>query len=405
MFVSIGIGAGIAGPAVVPAVALAALVAAANGSSSAQLAAAYPVSGGTYEYGYRLLHPTAGFMAGWVFLLAKTASAATAALGFAGYTLDLIGAHPDRAVPVAVGVVTAVVALVLAGIRRSSQANAAMVAVTVGALGVFVIGSLGRVDQAFLLPALEGPGAAPRFFEAAALMFVAYTGYGRIATLGEEVRSPARTIPRAILVTLAVSLVLYVAVAYAAVGSVGSAVLATAAGSTAAPLEVAARSLGLPGVAAVVAVGAVTAMLGVLLNLVLGLSRVLLAMGRRGDMPAALARLDRHGRTPVWAVAVVGATVVGLTLTGDVRLTWTFSAFNVLLYYALTNAAALRLPAEQRIYPRWVAVTGLVACLLLVVFVDARVWLVGAGVIIVGVAAHRLRQRLRPGWTPPGRSG
>ena len=90
-FVSIGIAAGVAGPSVVVATALAALLAACNGLSSAQLAADHPVSGGSYEYGYKHVSPRVGFMAGWMFLSAKSASAATAALGLAGYALDVVG--------------------------------------------------------------------------------------------------------------------------------------------------------------------------------------------------------------------------------------------------------------------------------------------------------------------------
>lgn len=399
VFVSIGVAAGVAGPAVVLALVIAAGVALCNGLSSAQLAASHPVSGGTYEYGYRYLSPLAGFTAGWLFLLAKSASAATAALGFSGYLLHALGlaGHPAF-VPLALGVVAAVTALVLVGLRRSAQANVVFVGVTFLALLIFIVVGAGTAvaeGAANLSPFFapeEGETALSAVLHAAALMFVAYTGYGRIATLGEEVRDPAHTIPRAVVLTLGITLVLYVAVALVGVAAVGAPALGAATSEEAAPLEVAARSFS-PAVATVVSVGAVTAMLGVLLNLVLGLSRVLLAMGRRGDMPAATARLDASGTTPPVSVAAVGGVIAALVLTGDVRTTWSFSAFTVLFYYALTNLAALRLPEESRRYPKWVAVAGLVGCLGLAFWVDGEVLLAGLGLLAAGVGWHLVARK------------
>ena len=90
-------------------------------------------------------------------------------------------------------------------------------------------------------------------------------------------------------------------------------------------------------------------MLGVLLNLILGLSRLLLAMGRRLDMPRVLAQLNPYGTTPCVAVVAVEVAIALLILIGDVKTTWSFSAFNVLIYYAITNFAALQLsPSESR---------------------------------------------------------
>jgi APA family basic amino acid/polyamine antiporter len=228
---------------------------------------------------------------------------------------------------------------------------------------------------------------------ATALMFVAYTGYGRIATLGEEVREPRRTIPRAIVLTLVVSAALYIVVGVVAVGSVGADALAEATEGEAAPLEVVARGFTMPSVHLAVAVGAMAAMLGVLLNLILGLSRVLLAMGRRGDMPSGVARLNTSRTTPYVATMVVGLAVAGLAASGSVKTTWTFSAFTVLVYYAITNLAALRLGEGDRLYPRVFAWGGLGACLFLVFWVEWRIWAVGLGLIAIGLAWHKIWQR------------
>jgi len=391
-FVSIGIAAGVAGPSVVVAIGVAACLAACNGLSSAQLAASHPVSGGTYEYGYRYLTPTLGFTAGWMFLCAKSASAATAALGLAGYTLGAFGVTaPMARVSLAIMAVAGITALVLGGMTRSNRVNAVIVTFTLLALAAFVVaGAPTAVErsQSTLSGVFSGTTDLSSLLEATALMFVAYTGYGRIATLGEEVREPRRTIPRAIIITLVISAVLYISVSLVAVGAVGAEAVARFTAATAAPLEEVARTFSGPLLPRLLAAAAITAMFGVLLNLVLGLSRVLLAMARRRDVPHLLARIDRRSRSPRHSVLAVGAVIALIALVGDVRITWAFSAFTVLVYYAITNLAALRLPDEDRLYPRWIPAAGLVGCLGLAFWVEPRVWMVGLALIGVGMVGR-----------------
>ncbi len=320
VFVSIGVAAGLAGPSVILAIVLAALLATCNALSSAQLAAAYPVSGGTYEYGYRLLRPWLGFTAGWMFLCAKSASAATAALGAAGYGLHLAGVDAGAFLRWAGAIIAAAVTLlVLSGLRRSSAVNITIVSVTLLALGAFAIAGLFSLPARDLAgqfePVLPTGTGWPAFLYATALMFVAFTGYGRVATMGEDVIAPRQTIPRAIIATLIISALLYIVVAIAAIGAVGAQELSGAEGGQATPLETAARSLQVSGLSLLVSLGAVTAMLGVLLNLILGLSRVALAMGRRRDLPPALGRLTPASE-PRAAILLVGAAVAGIALIG-----------------------------------------------------------------------------------------
>ncbi len=401
IFVSIGIASGAAGPAVLLAIAVAAVVAACNGLSSAQLAANHPVSGGTYEYGYRWLHPALGFTAGWMFLCAKSASAATAALGFSGYALNALGLE-DRLglTPPALGMVILLSMLVLTGIRRSNRTNIGIVAVTIVSLAAFVIAGLPSVFAAgtarlepFFAPVSEGTGPLAGFLEACALMFVAYTGYGRIATLGEEIHEPRRNIPRAIIATLLASAALYISVGWVAVAVAGSEQLSEAARQQAAPLEVVARQFSVPGIAVLISIGAITAMLGVLLNLILGLSRVALAMGRRGDLPMVFGRLDTSQSTPYASVLLVGVLIAGLVLIGNVKTTWSFSAFTVLIYYALTNLAAIRLSEQERLYPRWIPWLGLLACLFLAFWVEPVIWIAGLFLIAVGLIWQQIANR------------
>jgi APA family basic amino acid/polyamine antiporter len=269
-----------------------------------------------------------------------------------------------------------------------------MVCLTILALAAFVAGAAPAALAAGTAPFKPFLGGGFRdLLHATALMFVAYTGYGRIATLGEEVRDPQRSIPRAIVAALLVTMLLYVAVVAVGVGAVGAQGLAKATHSSAAPLEVVARDLGRPVVAGLVALGAITAMVGVLLNLLLGLSRVLLAMARRTDMPGALARVEKGIASPVRAVLAVGAVVALIALTGSLKTTWSFSAFTVLVYYALTNAAALRLAPEHRLYPRWVSWLGLASCLGLAFWVEPPIWGAGLALIAVGLIWHRVARR------------
>lgn len=402
VFVSISIAADITGPSVILAIVLAACVACCNALSTAQLAAHHAVSGGTYEYGYRYLNPTLGFVAGWMFLCAKSASAATAALGFSGYLLYSITGAVSRTYLVGIAAVTVCVltGVVLAGIRRSHYVNTVIVVLTLCALLSFVIGGTSLAFQhgtTYLFPFFKAQQGSPFYhlLEATALMFVAYTGYGRIATLGEEVKDPYRTIPKAISVTLTVSALVYISVGLISILSVDPSVLSEITTGHVAALEVISRQFSFPYVHWIVSIGATMAMLGVLLNLILGLSRTLFAMGRRGDMPAVVTRLTLSQTTPYISVLSVGSIILGLTLLGNIKTAWSFSAFTVLIYYSITNLAALQLSKEERLYPRILVWFGLVSCLFLAFWVEKTIWMIGIGLICVGVMWHKLQQKVR----------
>ena len=396
VFVSIAIATGATGASVVVAIAFAAFVAIFNGLNSAQLAANHPISGGTYEYGYRYLNPWLGFIAGWTFLLAKSASAATAALGFSGYLLNAFGADSAAlAVPIAFVTVVIMTGLVIGGIQRSNVVNIVIVSITIGTLAFFVLSGIPTAaNNASINFSPFFDGGIVGLLNATALMFVAYTGYGRIATLGEEVREPRRTIPRAIITTLVFIMVLYITVGAVAISAAGADFLVSTTEGAAAPLEIIANLFNIPGAGIILAIGAITAMLGVLLNLILGLSRVLLAMGRRRDMPPITAKLNEAGTTPYVAVIVMGAFVALLTLLGDVKTTWSFSAVTVLLYYSITNLSALQLTDEERIFPKWVAYAGLAACFSLTFFVNFQIYIVVVVLLLIGAAWKWLAGRI-----------
>ncbi|MDJ0734979.1 MAG: APC family permease [Nostocaceae cyanobacterium] len=393
IFVSLGIATGISGSSVILALALAGFLAACNGLNIAQLGANHPFSGGVYEYGYRYLTPWLGFIGGWTYLLAKTAVAASAALGFAGYFLKLTGL-PEKGLVVAIAeiVIFIFTLVVLGGMRRSKVTTIVIVSVAISSLLFLVIAG------SVVLPAnglqrlsisITNPGEwSHHVLEATALMFVAYTGYGRIATLGEEVVEPLKNIPRAIIFTTILTIVLYIAVAIVSLASIGAEAFSDAARLQAAPLEVVAESFGIPGAAQILAIGAITAMLGVVLSAILGLSRIFLAMGRRGDMPSFVAKLNDAGTTPYWAVIIVGIAIALLVLIGDLKTTWSFSAFASLVRSFITNLAALQLSDGERLYPKWLTWFALLSCLFLVFWIEVQFWLIGLGFIAVGLVWH-----------------
>ncbi len=367
-FVAIGVASGQWGDAVLVAIPIAGLVAVFNGLSSAFLAARFPVAGGAYEYGYRALGPSWGFTAGWLFLLAKTASAGAAALGVALF----IDAPWDPRITAGVAVVV-MTGLVLAGLKRTIAVNVVLVTVTVSTLVGFAI--VGLTHPGPQLP-LDADSIRPDLLPAITFLFVAYTGYGRIATLGEEVRRPAAVIPRAVMVTLVAAVCLYELVA------IGGRALGNehwGAGATLVDLVTQPYSR-------VVVIGGVAAMLGAVLNLILGLSRVWLAMGRRNDMPAALSRLD-HRSNPSTAVAISALGVLLIVLLGDLSIAWSFSAFTVLLYYGITNLSAIAIDPR-----RGTAWLGLISCTFLGFFVPPSVWVIGMTLVALGLVWKAYRR-------------
>ncbi|SCG61491.1 APC family permease [Micromonospora halophytica] len=366
------------------ALALAGFIAFCNATSSARLAARYPESGGTYVYGRERLNPFAGFLAGWGFVVGKTASCAAMALTIGAYL------WPGQARLVAVAAVVAVTAVNLRGIAKTAAATTALVVVVLVVLGLVAVSGLVAGDvQLDRLGA--GGGSAQGVLTAAGLLFFAFAGYARIATLGEEVRDPARTIPRAVPLALGVVLAIYLVIAVVAVGVLGADRLA----SSAAPLVDVVTAAGLPGLAWVVRAGATVAVTGVLLSLLAGVGRTLLAMARRRDVPGTLAAVHPVHQVPHRAELAVAAVVVVVTALGDVRGAIGFSSCTVLVYYAITNASALTLGRDpgRKLPVRALAVAGLVGCLLLAVSLPPASVLAGFGVLGLGALWYAVRHR------------
>jgi basic amino acid/polyamine antiporter, APA family len=364
VFAALAPAAASAGGLLLVALAVAAVVATCNALSSAALAAVHPQAGGTYVYGRRQLGAWPGFVAGAAFVVGKTASCAAMALTVGAY------AAPEHARAVAVAAVVALTAVTAQGITKGVALTKVLLATVLATLALVVVAALGSGGSE---PVLE-EGAGPRdVLQAAALLFFAFAGYARLATLGEEVRDPERTIPRAVPLALGLVLVVYGVVAVAALRALGPDGLA----ASAAPLADAAG----PAVAPLVRLGAAVAALGVLLSLLLGVSRTVLAMARERDLPGALDAVSGRG-VPLRAELGVAAAVVVAVLVADLRSAIGFSSFAVLLYYAVTNLSVLTLPRARRRYPPAVAVTGLAGCLLLALSLSAATVAAGTAVLL-----------------------
>ena len=356
---------------------VAAAVAYCNANSSARLAARYPQSGGAYVYGRERLGRFWGYLAGWSFVVGKTASCAAMALTVGLYL------WPDGAHAIAVASVAVLTAVNYRGIQKSAALTRVIVAATCAVLaGVVAVAATSGVAQSGrLVPAGGGAGV----LQAAGLLFFAFAGYARIATLGEEVRDPARTIPRAIPLALSITLAVYGAVAVTVLSVLGPDRLA----SSSAPLADAVTACGAAGFAPVVRAAAAVAALGSLLSLILGVSRTTLAMARDGHLPGTLAAVHPRFRVPYRAEVAVGVLVAVLAAVADIREAIGFSSFAVLVYYAIANAAALTL--EGRPVGRVVPAVGLAGCLLLVVFLPASSALTGLAVAAIGAGIYAVR--------------
>ena len=376
IFVVTGVAAGVAGPAFLMGLLIAGAAATCNALSSAELAATYPQSGGTYEYGYRLLHPVFGFSAGWMFLASKLAAGGTVALGFGGYFSQIFPAIPPRYAAVAAAVL--LTAANLFGIKKAGRINTAIVSVTLLTLLYFVIAGVPAFDASNLIP--FAPTGFFGIAESAALLFFAYTGYARIATLGEEVSEPKRTIPRAVIITIVVSVLLYSAVALVAVGSVGPAILA----NSPSPLQAAASSFTAPGAVWVVGIGAATAMLGVLLSQIVGISRMMFAMARRRDLPSVLEHTSERFAVPDLGIMLSGTVIVLLAVFGTLQFVVSAAAFTILIYYGIANICALKLDREHKLYPKWVAALGLAFCIAMAAALPLTTILTGVGLLLIG---------------------
>lgn len=383
IFASFAPAAAAAGAGLLIGLVIAGFIAFCNATSSAQLAAQYPTSGGTYVYGRERLGEWPGFVAGWSFVVGKTASSAAMAITFATYAVPAPWVKP-----VAILAVVVLTGVNLLGITRTALVTRVLVAVSLVALTVAVV--IGFTHTA---PTASLPGSAITVYgvlQSAGFLFFAFAGYARVATLGEEVVNPTRTIPRAITTALTVTLVVYALVAVSALHALGAAGLASAS----APLGAVAATTGADWPGIVIRVGAAGASLGALLAMVAGIGRTSLAMARNRDLPSWFASVHPRFRVPYRAELALGLIVCVLVAVTDLRGAIGFSSFGVLLYYFVANLSAWTQQKADRRYPRALAIAGAAGCLVLVLALPVPSIVAGIVVLAIGVGYRLIRLRL-----------
>jgi APA family basic amino acid/polyamine antiporter len=389
IFVVTGIVAGVAGSAFVVSMVISALVALLTALSFAQLTSWQPVEGSGYEYVRQLVSPFAGFLSGWMWMIGNTFGGAAVSLGFAYY---LAAAFPELPVNVVAALVClGFAALNFVGIRQSALLNNVLVVVKLAVLGFFVVFGLMYVNSVNFLP--FQPFSSGVLF-GAYFIFFAYGGFARATIIAEEVKDAKRNVPRAIILSLAISTFVYVLVGVVAVGLVGSKSLA----ASNSPLTFAIGATGSSVAMQLVSFGGLVATASVLLTAVLGVSRMAFSMARRNDLPEALNVLSVRFGTPYVSIWIVGVVMALLVLFVDLTGVVVVSTFALLFWYVLVNLSALRLRCERRLCPRFLPLLGLSSCLVLlatVFFVAPVAWTVGVAFLFAGAVIYIVRKNLR----------
>jgi APA family basic amino acid/polyamine antiporter len=386
IFIVTGIAAGLAGSALVISMIVAAVIALFTALSFAELTAWQPREGSIYEYTYQLVSPFAGFLTGWMWVLSNTFAGAAVSLGFANYFAALYPILPPNWI--AAIVCLAFTALNFVGIRQSALLNNALVTAKLIILAFFVILGLAFMNTANFTPFKPFETGV---FYGAFFIFFAYGGFARVAVVSEEVKDARRNVPRAILLSLVISTLVYILVGVVAVGLVGAPALS----GSKSPLTNAISVTGSTAAVYTVAVGGLLATASVLLTSILGVSRMTFAMARRKDLPETLSKLHSRFNTPYYSIWILGLLMTLFALFLDLSGVVAISTFALLLYYTLANVCALRLKVEKRMYSRYIPAIGTATCIALMVFIPVEAWIIGAAALAVGVVFYWAKRRFR----------
>jgi len=379
IFVVTGIVAGLAGPSLVISIVLAGVIASFSALSFAQLSAYIPKEGGGYQFTYRLISPYAGFLAGWMWVFSNIFTSAAVSLGFAQYLAALF---PFLSVNIiAVVFCLSFTLLNYVGVRQSSMVNNILVVAKVLILIFFIVLGLGFIRFSNFDPLM--PQGFLGTFEGAALIFFAYGGYARVTVIAEEVKDASRTIPRAIILALAVSTVLYVLIGFVAVGLIGWQRLAASGSPLADAISTTENSMAV----FVLSLGAMIATASVLLTTILGVSRMAFAMSRNNQLPRFLSQIHPRFQTPHRAILITGLLSSALVF-GDFSRIVAVGTFTLLFHHALVNLSAIKLKTENRRYPIFISVLGFLLCLILLVFLSTDAWIIGIAGLITGSAYY-----------------
>jgi APA family basic amino acid/polyamine antiporter len=387
IFIVTGIVAGIAGPAMIISVLIAGIIALFSALSVAELSAFLPEEGGTYAYAQKLISPFAGFIAGWIWIFSNIFVGAAVSLGFAHYFVTLFPAIPVKGIAVIICLVFIIINYI--GLKESTLLNNTLVTLKVLILLFFVAFGLGFFNGSHLTP--FAPAGIGGILSGAALIFFAYTGFARVTIMAEEVKDPVKTIPRSIFLALAISTVIYILVSVIAVGLVGASGLS----QSGSPLADAIGVTGSNAAVLIISSGAMIATASVLLTTIMGISRIMFAMARTGDLPAFLNRIHPHFNTPHYAIWISGAFMIAAILLADLTLVVAVSTFAMLIFYLIANIAAFRLPSENRQYPSIVPVIGVITCIGLIGFLTINSWIIGIIGLAMGIVWYGVQRRMR----------
>ena len=385
IFIVTGIAAGLAGSALVISMLIAAVIALLTALSFAELTAWQPREGSIYEYTYQLISPFAGFLVGWMWIISNTFAGAAVSLGFAYYLTAIFPILPANWF--AAIICTAFTVLNFFGIRQSAILNNILVAAKLLILTFFVIFGLTYVNSSNFTP------FAP--FEVGVLygafyIFFAYGGFARVAVISEEVKDARRNVPRAILLSLAISTLVYILVGIVAVGLAGANKLST----SKSPLTDAINITGNTAAVYTISAGGLIATASVLLTSILGVSRMAYAMARRKDLPQAMSQLHTKFNTPYYSIWIIGVSMTLLALFVDLSKVVAISTFALLFYYTLANVSALKLRAQKRLYPQIVPALGVITCLALMIFIPLEAWIIGVAGLAIGIVVYWAKKHL-----------
>jgi APA family basic amino acid/polyamine antiporter len=386
IFIVTGIVAGIAGPAMIISVLIAGIIALFSALSVAELSTFLPEEGGTYVYARKLVSPFAGFIAGWIWIFSNIFVGAAVSLGFAHYFVTLFPAIPVKGIATIICLIFIIINYI--GLKESTLLNNTLVALKVLILLFFVAFGLGFFKGSNVTP--FAPEGISGILSGAALIFFAYTGFARVTIMAEEVQEPEKTIPRSIYLALAISTVIYVLVSVIAVGLVGVSGLS----QSGSPLTDAIGVTGSSSVVLLISAGAMIATASVLLTTIMGISRIMFAMSRKGDLPAFLKRIDPRFSTPHYAIWISGAFMIAAILLADLVLVVAISTFAMLVFYLIANIAAFRIPSKYRQYPVIVPVIGAVSCIGLIGFLTINSWIIGIIGIATGIVWYGVQRRI-----------
>ena len=386
IFIVTGIVAGMAGPAMIISVLIAGVIALFSALSVAELSAYLPEEGGTYAYAQKLISPFAGFIAGWIWVFSNIFVGAAVSLGFAHYFVTLFPALPVKGIAVMICLIFILINYI--GLKESTIFNNILVSFKVLILLFFIAVGLGFFSTTNLSP--FAPSGVSGILSGAALIFFAYTGFARVTIMAEEVQDPRVTIPRSIYLALAISTVLYIFVSIIAVGLVGAPVLS----QSGSPLADAIRVTGSSPAVLLVSTGAMIATASVLLTTIMGISRIVFAMSRKGDLPAFLTQIHPRFNTPHYAIWISGACMIAAILLADLTLVVAVSTFAMLVFYLIADIAAFRIPQDYQRYPRIIPVFGAVSCIGLIGFLTMNSWIIGCIGLAIGMGYYGIHRQV-----------